>query len=694
MFELLLSAGGIKFPDTGYTGPGSQKLIRYDVENDVGYYGLVDQTDLFTFDQIEAAGKMTLDGTATNRVVTNKWHKFWFKGKVIYSPQRTIRTVPTWNNLYAAGFMYGTDDNGVFPPVGAEVNQLTVIPKITNGRRDWFKIRSPRMSLIDPTGNPYLVPPATDPNVIKSEFSLTAERVMPTIGIKDPWDNSGVIGSLVWGVESIKGDTSSAIVGLVNTNAYALNPAPKTTGSRNWLPVVELLPEDFDPFPAIIDNGPGAKKMIEYEQGIDTGYFGRVDSTDMPSIDVIEAAAATTLPGTRTADASNPTWLKFYRNGKVFYYPSLNMRTGVTWDNLYQAGFVYGTDDNGKVPGTPAVNQLRKLVHVDKEGVAWEFKVRLPSQVTLDPFPPSAFDDPDPNNKTRASECSQTFQRVAPYVTTPVKWDTLRQVEPLPLGIESNSGLLTNVTYMRPGWSSYSQQNKSASTLGGWYPVLELIGKFVPPQGQAEWTTAGTYEWTVPEGVHEVSVMLYSAGEQGKAAFGNSVTGGKGGQNRWKNKIPVNPGEKYSIVVGSGGTNETLSYGSSRGAQAVAVSKSSAFGVEVTPSSGTAIGTDMGGYGSPYGASATTLNTTAKGGDAPTFTGALTTVRSYGQSILNVPVPPTGNDGGTCGAGGSARTGASETGSATKQCGKGGDGGVRIMWGPNRAYPSTNIEDV
>ena len=61
--------------------------------------------------------------------------------------------------------------------------------------------------------------------------------------------------------------------------------------------------------------------------------------------------------------------------------------------------------------------------------------------------------------------------------------------------------------------------------------------------------------------------------------------------------------------------------------------------------------------------------------------------------------PPTGGGGGSGGA-----AGADSTCSTTSTCGgaygggggtgKGGGGACRIMWGPGRAYPATNTQDV
>jgi len=73
----------------------------------------------------------------------------------------------------------------------------------------------------------------------------------------------------------------------------------------------------------------------------------------------------------------------------------------------------------------------------------------------------------------------------------------------------------------------------------------------------AEYTTPGTYSWTAPEGVNEVSVVAVGGGGGGNR--GNSVNagGGGGGGLGWKYSVPVTPGESYTVVVGSGGNRDT-----------------------------------------------------------------------------------------------------------------------------------------
>ena len=65
--------------------------------------------------------------------------------------------------------------------------------------------------------------------------------------------------------------------------------------------------------------------------------------------------------------------------------------------------------------------------------------------------------------------------------------------------------------------------------------------------GEAEYTTPGTYQWTCPAGITNVSVVCVGAG-------GGDRTAGGGGLG-WKNNIPVVPGTSYTVEVGAGDPN-------------------------------------------------------------------------------------------------------------------------------------------
>lgn len=69
------------------------------------------------------------------------------------------------------------------------------------------------------------------------------------------------------------------------------------------------------------------------------------------------------------------------------------------------------------------------------------------------------------------------------------------------------------------------------------------------PVGQIEYTTAGTYSFTVPNRVSNVSVVAVGGG-----AAGDYSIGGGGGALAYVNNIPVTPGNVYTVIVGASGT--------------------------------------------------------------------------------------------------------------------------------------------
>lgn len=87
-----------------------------------------------------------------------------------------------------------------------------------------------------------------------------------------------------------------------------------------------------------------------------------------------------------------------------------------------------------------------------------------------------------------------------------------------------------------------------------------LINAF--PQGQKdkpivteEITSSKT--WTVPEGVHEVEVMLFGGGGAGYYEQSGSVNFGGGGGSGYMNhgKFYVTPGQQIAVTIGAGATN-------------------------------------------------------------------------------------------------------------------------------------------
>lgn len=71
------------------------------------------------------------------------------------------------------------------------------------------------------------------------------------------------------------------------------------------------------------------------------------------------------------------------------------------------------------------------------------------------------------------------------------------------------------------------------------------------PVGQQAFINPGTYSFVVPEGVTFISGVVISGGMGSSNNLYGS--GGDGGNLRWRNRIPVTPGEELTIEVGDGG---------------------------------------------------------------------------------------------------------------------------------------------
>ena len=269
--------------------------------------------------------------------------------------------------------------------------------------------------------------------------------------------------------------------------------------------------------------------------------------------------------------------------------------------------------------------------------------------------------------------------------------------------------------------------------------------------GSTSYTTGGTYSWTCPAGVFSVSVVCVGGGGSGRGA------GGGGGGLGWKNSIAVTPGQTYTVVVGAGAVSDdsTNNYATNNGGDSYFINTSTVAGFGGR-GSGTGIygnGNDIasigGGYVGDGGGSGGTgrtggggaggyagnggdggaqfspdNNTDGAGGGGGGGRGQATTypyvagpgggVGIWGQGTNGARgsgyytvgfdsgyySPGSGGSGGTSGAqntqGSSERLsagGGSWGGGGSNGRSRGGEGAVRIVWGYNRAFPSTRTSD-
>lgn len=80
-------------------------------------------------------------GTAIVFAAPNVWHKFVRRGKILYVPNNYLSSAVTITQLYQAGWLFGTDDNG---PTDGQLSTAQNQRRIINYRGEKYFIRLPR----------------------------------------------------------------------------------------------------------------------------------------------------------------------------------------------------------------------------------------------------------------------------------------------------------------------------------------------------------------------------------------------------------------------------------------------------------------------------------------------------------------------------------------------------------------------
>lgn len=185
----------------------------------------------------------------------------------------------------------------------------------------------------------------------------------------------------------------------------------------------------------------------------------------------------------------------------------------------------------------------------------------------------------------------------------------------------------------------------------------------IPPpdiRGEAIFTSSGT--WVCPEGVTSVCFVVIAPGVSGTYT-GSSVTAGAGGALRYRNSMPVIPGQSYSIVIGGLGGQVT------------------AFGTMVGSGS-TTTGPATGGFnGSPGGRGSSQGTIRADSGKGGGYTQMLGTNYMTVQLGSNLY-----GDENVSGYGSGGYASKDGSGGGTGQSAR--PGACRIMWGRNRSFPA------
>lgn len=214
--------------------------------------------------------------------------------------------------------------------------------------------------------------------------------------------------------------------------------------------------------------------------------------------------------------------------------------------------------------------------------------------------------------------------------------------------------------------------------------------------GQQQWTTVGTFSFVVPDYCYEIAgVGIGSGGSGATGSSGDSYTsgGGGGGALTYHNAIAVTPGETLTITIGAPGYAISWTNGSGVAGAACTIKRGATTlleargglggsntgtggpgGVATPPSGGVS-------YAGGTGGSAVSGLFVAGGGS-----GKYTTNGATGTSAASLIPPSDGadlfgnNTGSTMGHGGAGVKGPNSSAGVV--------GGIRIMWGPGRSFPS------
>jgi len=88
--------------------------------------------------------------------------------------------------------------------------------------------------------------------------------------------------------------------------------------------------------------GPGSQELIA--GNMTAGFFGEVPTSELITGDDLATQIGLTAG---TSQFSNEPWLKFALDDNIIYVAKKPYRHTVSWQHIYQAGAVYGTNDNG-----------------------------------------------------------------------------------------------------------------------------------------------------------------------------------------------------------------------------------------------------------------------------------------------------------------------------------------------------------
>lgn len=239
--------------------------------------------------------------------------------------------------------------------------------------------------------------------------------------------------------------------------------------------------------------------------------------------------------------------------------------------------------------------------------------------------------------------------------SNPLIWSiTFSEATPSQIDIHTNT-VYTGASF----YNGFYDRTGPTGSLFKSFPLYSNKGYRITHQ------TNGTFTWTCPENVYEVSAICIGGGGGSTGGGGAGAPGPGGGGLGWKNKISVVPGNTYTVQVGkggnrySGGLNNTTS---DSGGVSFFINNSTVAGFggsgaipgSNAPGGGGGYIGDGGGNGGSGGGRGGNSNIAGGGGGTGGYTGSGGPGggnRLFSSSITD-PQPGTSGSGGAAGGGG------------------------------------------
>lgn len=134
-----------------------------------------------------------------------------------------------------------------------------------------------------------------------------------------------------------------------------------------------LLSLDYDKYISLEypDSGPGNKWLLSGNPQL--GYFGEIPSSSVMSYQAYRDNLSPNLD--MVLNTNDQGWFKFFYKGKILLVSKKVIGTSTSWNLVYAAGGIYGTNNTGSIPGSPAVNQY-KPVDIVEGNTTWKMVPR------------------------------------------------------------------------------------------------------------------------------------------------------------------------------------------------------------------------------------------------------------------------------------------------------------------------------